>query len=176
MRGATAADLPYPIARPLQRWFDQVGVDRDVFFRAEAVVNYEIRPQDEREFKGIKSQSSSLQQAIADIKWPVLRVTVPAKAFGILPHYAIVAHEIGHALYPKITWNITPNAQALAALSQGIRNRLNVPSLSTQARTILANTYQNWFEELAADAIAFRLTGPAAFFSLGEFFELLSGG
>lgn len=176
MRGATAADLPYPIARPLQRWFDQVGVDRDAFFRAEAVVNYEIRPQPQREFNGIKNQSPSLQKAIADIKWPVLRVTVPAKAFGILPHYAIVAHEIGHALYPKITWNITPDPQALAALIQGIRTRLNVTVLNANARTLLQKTYLSWVEELAADAIAFRLTGPAAFFSLGEFFELLSGG
>jgi len=40
----------------------------------------------------------------------------------------------------------------------------------------LSNVFQDWFQELASDAFALLLTGPAFFFSLGDFFQLGPGG
>ena len=174
MSGASIEDLPYPTVRPLQRWFDNLSIPNTVFFRAEVVANYELRPFERYLFRGIKSKTESLEAAIGDITWPVYRVTVPGKAFGILPHFAIVAHEIGHALYEKINWDLSALLQD--ELIGHIAKQLGSPTLSSEDQSKLQEIFDRWFEEIAADAIALYLAGPAAFFALGEFLELLGGG
>ncbi len=174
MRGAAIDELPYPLVPPLQRWFDQLGILTTTLFRAELVANYELRSFKEDDFKRIRNPSRSLMQAMGAIKWPVLRVTVPSKAYAILPHFAIVAHEIGHALNHKIEWDL----QAFFRQEQGnlvsrIIKRLG--PLDGDISKRLAAAFSNWFDELAADAFAFYLTGPAIFFSLSDFFQLLGG-
>ncbi len=176
MRGSGIDELPYPIVYPLQRWFDRLGLPNTTFFRAELVVNYELRSRDERPFKGIRNQSKSLVEAINAIHWPVLRVTVPSKAFGPIPHFAIVAHEIGHALCGKIKWDLSAFvAKEEANLIRRICQKLGGSNLNKQATKTLQDAFFNWFQELAADAFSLYLTGPASFFALSEFFELLGG-
>lgn len=175
MRGSGIDELPYPIVYPLQRWFDRLGLPNTTFFRAELVVNYELLTRDASPFKGIRNQSTSLVEAINAIQWPVLRVTVPSKAFGLIPHFAIVAHEIGHALYGKIKWDLSDFAKEETALIERISLRLKTPTLGKQTTKTLQGAFFNWFQELAADAFSLYLTGPASFFALSEFFELLGG-
>lgn len=176
MRGAAIDELPYPIILPLQRWFDQLSILNTTFFRAELVVNYELRGFNEGDFKRIRNPSRSLTQAVGAIKWPVLRVTVPSKAYAILPHFAIVAHEIGHASYYKIDWDLQPFLHLEQEnLVSRIAKRLGVRALNKDTRKRLKTSFANWFQELAADAFAFYLTGPAIFFSLSDFFQLLGG-
>src|SRR5208283_103683 len=93
------------------------------------------------------------------------------------PHLAIVAHEIGHALFDKITWDISSftNSQE-APLVQRICQRLGVIALSGSAKKLLNSVLKSWWEEFSADAFAFYLTGPAIFFSLPEFSQFLTGG
>ena len=105
MSGSDVSELPYPLVRPLQRWFDELGITQDTFFRTELVENYELRHFDRAIFSGIRDPAPSLVEAINQTKWPILRVTVPGRAMGIIPHFAIVAHEIGHAMMPRIGLN-----------------------------------------------------------------------
>lgn len=170
MSGSGSDDLPYPVVAPLQRWFDQLALQDSTFFRAELVVNYELRTLEEDQFKGIRNPAPSLSAAIAAIHWPLRRVTVPSKAFGILPHFAIVAHEIGHALFARITWDLsTFIAAEEAALIARICARLKAVTLNAQTLKKLNESFASWHEELAADAFCFFLTGPASFFSMSEF-------
>lgn len=176
MSGSGIDELPYPIVPPLQRWFDELGLANTTFFRAELVANYELLPLDEHPFKGIRNQSTSLAEAINAIRWPILRVTVPSKAFGIIPHFAIVAHEIGHALYHQIKWDFSPFAREQTNLITRLCTRLGVSTLSPDVMSTLQRVLFNWFQELTADAFSFYLTGPASFFSLGDLTGLLGGG
>lgn len=176
MRGATVDELPYPLVPPLQRWFDQLGLVNTTFFRAELVVNYELKSFEEGNFKRIRNPSKSLSKAIKEISWPILRVTVPSRAFAILPHFAIVAHEIGHALTSRINWDLSNfKQQEEASLIQRICQRIGVKNLDSDTVDALQSSFASWFQELAADAFALYLTGPAIFFSLSEFFQLLGG-
>lgn len=176
MRGATIDELPYPLVPPLQRWFDQLGLANTTFFRAELVANYELRSFDEDSFKRIRP-SRSLSEAISEISWPVLRVTVPSRAFAILPHFAIVAHEIGHALTSRIDWDLSAfQQQEESNLVQRISQRIGVENLDPDTAGALQSSFDSWFNELAADAFALHLTGPAIFFALSEFSQLLGGG
>lgn len=176
MHGATVAELPYPLVPPMQRWFDQLQIANSTFFRAELVANYELKSFEESFFRRIRNPSASLSKAIGEISWPVLRVTVPSRAFAILPHFAIVAHEIGHALTGRINWDLSNFIkQEEAPLVKRICARLGVPKLDTDTINVVRSSFGNWFQELAADAFAFYLTGPAIFFSLSEFFQLLGG-
>lgn len=174
MHGSGIEDLPYPIVTPLQNWFNQLQLKNTAFFRTELVANYELRPLPEARFKGIRNQSPKLQAAISDIKWPLLRVTVPSKAFGIIPHFAIVAHEIGHALFGQISWDFSAFNAEESALNSRIKARLGTPINRPTADRLL-ETFSNWFQELASDAFAFFLTGPAVFFSLSELLSVHGG-
>ena len=106
MEGSSLQELPYPIVYPLQRWFDTLEIKNKIIFRAELVANYELLEVTSEHFLRIKEQfrSATLNAAIEKIEWPLLRVTVPSKAFSSISHMAIVAHEIGHALYKEIAW------------------------------------------------------------------------
>jgi hypothetical protein len=177
MRGAGADELSYSIVPPLSRWFSQLKVGNSTFFRAELVANYELSMIPDTPFLRVRNPAPSLTKSIGDIKWPFLRVTVPGKAFAIVPHLAIVAHEIGHALFNKITWDISPFASAESGpLIQRINARLGTGALDSRTTKFLNNVFQSWWEELSADAFAFYLTGPAFFFSLPEFSQFLASG
>jgi hypothetical protein len=125
MRGAGPDDLPYPVVRPLQRWFDELKISNTTFFRSEAIANYELRRIDHTLFTDIPLRSASLVSAIDSIEWPLLRVTVPSKALGILPHFAIVAHEIGHALYDRVQWDQSVLQAEEEVVKSRVAKRLN---------------------------------------------------
>jgi len=174
MRGSGIEDLPYPLVTPLQDWFNQLHVKNTTFFRAELIANYELQPLQEKIFKGIRNQSPKLQAVISEIEWPLLRVTVPSKTFSIIPHFAIVAHEIGHALYGDIIWDTSGFSVEETALISRIEKRLGA-SLNPNTADKLLEASSNWLQELASDAFAFFLTGPAIFFSLSEFLPAHGG-
>jgi hypothetical protein len=176
LRGAGLDELPYPIVNPLQTWFTELGVRPDTIFRAELLANYELRPIDALPFKGVRNPSRTLSKAILEIEWPIWRVTVPAKALGISTHFAIVAHELGHVLFTEVSWDLGPISRDLDQLKQDVAARLGKAAIEPELFAFLSNVFQDWFQELASDAFALLLTGPAFFFSLGDFFQLGPGG
>ena len=176
-RGATIDELPYPVVTPLQRWLDDLCVTNDTFFRAELISYYELRKFTPAVFDGVHDKSQTFIDAIAEIEWPVFRITVPSKAFGILPHFAIVAHEIGHAVFEKMSWDLPSLQPNQPPFVRAVLSRLGNPvDKEDVVREKIVAIFMSWFEELVADCVAFYLTGPAAFFSLGEFLGLLGGG
>jgi hypothetical protein len=170
MRGAGTDELSYSIVNPLSRWFSQLKITNATFFRAELVANYELSFIPELPFRSVRNPAPSLTSAVG-LEWPFLRVTVPAKAFSIVPHLAIVAHEIGHALFEKISWDITPFVNnELTSLITNITNRLGIGKLDSRTLKFLNSVFKSWWEEFSADAFAFYLTGPAiSFHSLNSF-------
>ncbi len=177
MRGASTDELSYSTIPPLQRWFLQLKIPNSTFFRAELVANYELLPISEKRFRDIRNPAPLLLKSMKAIKWPFLRVTVPAKAFAIVPHLSIVAHEIGHALFEKLNWDISAfNQNELPQLLQRISARLKVTKVSTTTFQALNEIFWNWVQEFSADAFAYFLTGPAFFFALPEFCQFLAAG
>ena len=197
MRGADITEIDFAAVRPMQQWFTDLNIHMTIFFRAENLVNYELRSISEIEYRGIRSPSSTLRNAIKDITWPLTRVTVPSRALGILPHFAVVAHEVGHAIYHDsfkrqsrsvkrapplqnaISNSLDKNRVQLTALYKSffinVNNRLSTP---VPFRTLVPITFkiqQSWTEEIASDAIAFCLTGPASFFALSDILQFASG-
>lgn len=177
--GADVEDLPYSTIAPLQRWCDELNISFETLFRAELVANYEVRPFHDRNFREIRNPSDSLTKAIDDIKWPIVRITVPSRDFATLPHFAIVAHELGHILYSQMNWDGNEIEGELVKIRDelyaNIAIRLKVTTLSSEAKTVFKEILSRWIEELAADAFAFYLTGPAIFFALSDFLQLLVG-
>lgn len=178
MDGTTVDKLAYPLVQPLQRWFSQLGLSNTTIFRSELVANYELATvKDAGFFLGIRFPSQTLLDAANAISWPLHMVTVPSDAYAILPHFAIVAHEIGHALYPKITWDVSGLEDERKELTARICSRMGgIDKLDPDTNSAFQRIFWSWFEELAADAFAYYLTGPAIFFSLSDFLQLLSGG
>jgi hypothetical protein len=162
--------------QPLQRWLDDLGFKNSTFFRAETVANYELFRFDEKVFTRIRNPSAGMTAAINAINWPLLRITVPSKAFAILPHFAIVAHEIGHAICERVNWDLSGFQPTEQLLIGRISARLSTTPLSAQSVGILQQIFISWFHELASDAFAALLTGPAIYFSLCDFFQLLNNG
>jgi hypothetical protein len=78
-------DLPVPLVRPFQRWFEQLNLPNTTLFRADLQANYELAPTERDLFDAIRDKSTSLTDAIAAIEWPLLQVTVPSKALGLIP-------------------------------------------------------------------------------------------
>jgi len=176
MRGSGLDELPFPIVRPLQRWFRDLGINNTTLFRAEILANYELLPIDDvHAFRGIRNKAPSLQNALNNIEWPFLRVTVPSKAFSIIPHMAIVAHEIGHAAFDDVAWDLSGFDDEKTKVGDRIAKRLGVTTLDSDTRSAFVEIFSNWFEELSADAFSFYLTGPASFFALSEFLTLMGG-
>ena len=177
LEGAGIDDLPYSVIQPLQRWFDDLKIDGDTFFRAKMDINYEVESIDEKHFKRIRNPSNALSNAIAAISWPIHRITVPKKAFSILPHFAIVAHEFGHLLYDKTSWNddiANHFKKEEKNLIKRIRIRLSKSVLTKEDIKEYNKILARWCEELAADAFAVTLTGPAIFFAVSDFFQLFA--
>lgn len=99
LKNADSSSLYYPVVAPMQRWFKALKIECHLIFRAENVINYEIQPITPAFLPLLRADAASLASAISAIRWPILLVTVPTKAVGILPHFSVVAHELGHVLY-----------------------------------------------------------------------------
>lgn len=175
MYGSSIAFLSPPIATPLQRWLDTLGFKNSSLFRSEATANYELLRIEDKPFTRIREANPTLTSAIKNLNWPIFRITVPTKAFGIIPHFAIVAHEIGHALYDRVIWDLSGFAGEEQQLLARVSSRTGA-ALTPQLQRTLQKVFLSWFQELAADAFAFLITGPAIFFSLCDFFQLLGNG
>jgi hypothetical protein len=169
-------DLPVPLVRPFQRWFEQLNLPNTTLFRADQQPNYELSPTPRHLFDSIRGKSASLTDAIAAIDWPLLQVTVPSKALGLIPHFSIVAHEIGHAVFPKISWDLTAHNPAWDDLIQRIARHLGASRATPSAVSFTQKVFSNWFEEIVSDALAYLMTGPAFFFALCDFFQLSGSG
>jgi hypothetical protein len=176
MNGSSIAHLSPPIVTPFQRWLDTLGFKNTALFRAETAANYELVRIDEKSFSRIRDAAPSLTSAIDDLNWPLFRITLPTKGFAIIPHFSIVAHEIGHALLERVNWDLAGFAAEEACLIQRIQAKAGGAPLSPEAIGILKQVFISWFNELASDAFAYLLTGPAIFFSLCDFFQLLGNG
>lgn len=182
MRGADISELEHSVVRPMQRWFNTIEPKRTVFFRAENVVNYEIRPIDQRQYQGIRDPSGNLADAIAQIDWPLTRVTVPGRALGILPHFSVVAHEFGHAIYEdfrqKISAVFSDRLDLLKPVyrsySDALQTRIGRDLADPEIRSLTGTIVENWTQEIACDVIAFCLTGPASFFALSDILQFAS--
>lgn len=180
-RGADVSELSYPVIPPLQRWFDDLGLPFDTFFRASLEPNYELRPRQRTDFERPRHLSKSLDDALTVINWPFIRVTVPAKAFGIVPHLAIVSHEIGHALFrfsgfdrnAMMDQHRAEHAKSLEEVPITIHSRIE--RFEAAEQRVLSSISSRWVEELTADAFMYYLTGPAGFFSLCDFAQWLGG-
>ena len=105
--GADATAISHQVVAPFQRWVKALGISDTIFFRGEHLSNYELGTFDlERFAKTLQNPSKSLLKATKDISWPLRRVTVPSQALGMFPHFAVVAHELGHAIQDTIKPNI----------------------------------------------------------------------
>ena len=203
LRNVGIDDLPYAVVPPLQRWFSKLKIENTILFRAEQIVNYELTPLGiDKITRFSKQQQKKLNQALTPlISWPLLVVTVPSKAFSILPHFAIVAHEIGHAIILKseavkkvlekddtqkdvlesailemdyLTKNHAVDNQEQEKFFQNVAKEAG---FDDPLEDTVLDTYKSylsdWHDELLADAVAYYLTGPAIFFALSDFFQLL---
>ncbi len=122
--------------------------------------------------------SHSLVDATNSIVWPALRVSVPGHAMGLLPHFAVVGHELGHAIQDRINPDLMPfNQQIMEAVNRA-KDRLEleaIPFGHEQSLRVVA-ILGAWVNELKADAVAHHLVGPGFFFALCGFLELAGQG
>lgn len=173
--GADATQIPHQIVDPFQRWVAALRINNTIFFRAEHASNYELATIDCRAMaQNLNSPSPGLLKAIGSASWPILRVTVPSQAMGMLPHFAVVAHELGHAIQDHILPDVRPfQAQFLDCIKR-VTNRLTPLGITygLQENILLRETLQNWLNEFRADAVGHILVGPAFFFALFGFLEL----
>lgn len=175
IRGAESGELPHQVVRPLQRWLDDLGICETTFFRADHVANFELARWEVTYFK-VTKPSAKLQDALLKIQWPIYRITVPSKALGMFPYYALVAHEAGHAIYPRVSLDVDSyNPNASEALVAAIQARIK-QSISPTLAIELIRIVSSWVEELAADAIAYHIVGPAYFFAAFGFFQMCPSG
>ena len=109
-------------------------------------------------------------------------MTVPSRALGILPHFAVVAHEFGHAIYddfrPTISQKFSDHRDSLKSVynsySDEVSVRIGKDLSDTYIRSITDTILDNWTQEIACDAISFCLTGPASFFALSDILQFAS--
>jgi hypothetical protein len=172
LEGATAHHIPWAVVEPLTRWFEELKIANTIFFRAEVERNYEIKPFPETDFSRYRDPAPSLIKAISKARWPIFRVTVPSAALSILPHFAIVAHEVGHKLAVKL--NPVHLAPIVLAATARIQTQLGT-ALDADTTQYFQTVIQKWVAEFTSDAVAYFLTGPAAFFAL-DFTQLVAMG
>lgn len=180
MSGSTLNDLPYAVVIPMQRWFDDLKLPNVTFFRALAEPNYEVARFPHDDYAGIRDPAQTLTDALGKASdWPILRVTVPAKALSVLPQFAIVAHEVGHVVYDQLGGSKAVPAPLLAdiqAYEAAVKAELSGAAPSQDAILFFFQTSQRWIMELFADAVGLCILGPAFFFALSSFFESLGPG
>ncbi len=171
--GSDATQIPHEVVAPLQRWVDALKIKKTIFFRAEHLPNYELAWFDLRKWRSdLNNPSATLINAIDRIEWPLLRVTVPGQALGMLPHYAVVGHELGHAIQDRIKLDLSAFSPILQAAVDRIAARIGVTTLGPQVQLCLAEIIGKWINELKADAVGHQLVGPAFYFALCGYLEL----
>ncbi|CAB4920534.1 unannotated protein [freshwater metagenome] len=174
--GADADQIPHQIVGPFQRWVRGLGIGNSIFFRADHVANYELaRFYLDESLKNVDDPSPSLRRALDSVEWPFLRLTVPSQAMGMLPHFAIVGHELGHAIQERIA--LGSNIVDPTALLSAIRRRLEEENLPSGRATDLEmhKVLASWIQEFKSDAVALLIAGPAFLFALSGFFEISGG-
>lgn len=174
--GADATQIPHQIVAPFLRIVKQLGITNTIFFRAEHVPNYELgRYGDNNQaFLTLAHVTPKLVKAIADINWPVMSVTVPGHAMGMLPHFAVVGHELGHAIQDQIDVDYTPISAAFQKFNDRLVDRLTKLNIAfdTKTKVHISGIFKNWENEIKADAIGYALGGPSFFFALCGFIQL----
>ncbi|MEY9543200.1 hypothetical protein ABIE85_006260 [Bradyrhizobium diazoefficiens] len=177
MEGAGADALPYAIVAPMQRWIDELGIQNVTFFRSLSVANYELQRFNGDDYEGIRDPSPNLKTILEQQhKWPYLRITVPGKALNILPHFAIVAHEIGHILHDQKAGKFPFSKSDERNFEKRVLQQTSTNEFGEKERIFLHDVTQRWATELFADAIGIRLLGPAFFFALCAFIENIGQG
>ena len=180
MSGSTLNDLPYAVVIPMQRWFDDLKLPNVTFFRALAEPNYEVARFLHDDYAGIRDPAQTLTDALGKPSdWPILRVTVPAKALSVLPQFAIVAHEVGHVVYDQLGGSKAlppPPTADIQAYEAALKAELGGAAPSQDAILFFFQTSQRWIMELFADAVGLCMLGPAFYFALSSFFESLGPG
>lgn len=173
MAGSDADHIPHQVVAPFQRWVNALGITNTIFFRAEHEANYELWSI-EYDIDNINGATDSLRRAGKSIKWPLLRVTVPDQALGMLPHFAVVAHELGHAIEDRIQVEFGK----YDVQWQEFINRLVARIGSVSADDILDSKeiLSDWITEVKSDALGFHISGPAFFFALAGFLEISGHG
>jgi hypothetical protein len=174
--GADADQIPHQIVGPFQRWVDGLGIKNTIFFRADHVANYELaRFHLYDSLKHLNDPAPSLTAALQAVEWPFMRLTVPSQALGMLPHFAIVGHELGHAIQDRIDLDasLVDSAVGYAALdallaAEGMK-------ATTETDLELDEVFSAWAREFTSDAVGLLIAGPAFFFALGGFFEISGG-
>jgi hypothetical protein len=171
--GADATQIPHEIVAPFQRWVAGLKITNTIFFRSEHLANYELWQMDARSLK-YPNASQTLLTAIGEIEWPILRVTVPGHAMDMLPHFAVVAHELGHAIQDRIRPNLGPYAADRRICDARIAQRLGGRGIQfgTAERLRVTTIFDKWLNEIKADSVGHFLVGPAFFFALFGFLEL----
>jgi hypothetical protein len=174
--GAEADQIPHQIVKPFQRWVDGLKIKNTIFFRADHVANYELKRFHLDALYNVNDPTPSLLDALADLELPFMRLTVPSQALGMLPHFAIVGHELGHAIQDRIDFkgaNID-----FAPFSAALDARLKSEGRQVGPDTMLKiqNVIASWAQEFKSDAVGLLVAGPAFFFALGGFFEIAGGG
>lgn len=180
LRGASAGEIYHPIVAPIIRWLKSLGMGRSILFQAENVANYEVEFFSDwfrsTNWMGLyRARSQTLTAAIEEILKSKLTVfTVPRSAFAILPNFAVIAHEIGHVFFRSISDDVIDeiknDTEKIVKDTITKIEELKV-ELNDKKREFLRETLDSWTEEFAADAIAGRLAGPAAFFASSDIFQ-----
>lgn len=173
--GADASQIPHQVVAPFQRVVERLGINNTIFFRSEHVANYELWTYDRGvRFATDPHATALLKNAISEIDWPVLRVTVPGHAMGMLPHFAVVGHELGHAIQSRFQPDITSLGAQYKAFLANLQTRLQTQKFPVGSSVVyMANEIiRNWGNELKADAVGYLLGGPSFFFAYCGFLQL----
>ncbi|WP_374383139.1 hypothetical protein [Dongia sp.] len=173
--GADASQIPHQIVGPFQHIVKKLGITNDIFFRSEHLPNYELGPDDSgKNYQTLTYLAPTLKKAIGEINWPILRVTVPGHAMGMLPHFAVVNHELGHAIQGRIQFDEAPFQHDLQQFGQRLGARVQKESInwSAKASSLIQAIYNRWLNEIRADAVAYALSGPSFFFAFCGFIQL----
>jgi len=176
--GADSTQIPRQAVAPFQRWVEALGITQTIFFRAEHLPNYELSWIDLRHLALLNDASKALVDAVASIRWPALRVSVPGHAMGLLPHFAVVGHELGHAIQESIKLDLPRHQTAIDEFLLRTQTRLQGDnhSFTPEDRIDALEILLRWLNELKADAVGHYLAGPAFFFALCGFLELSGQG
>ena len=179
MEGTDSAYIPHQIIAPFEDWATALGIENTLFFRAEHAPNYEVRwfPKEANGHR-LNGQSKELVKALQTASWPVMRITVPSHAMGMLPHFAVVGHELGHCIAEPIKNAIDEVGIDYSEVCNKISTRLETHGLTLGEAEFSAFSIVlfDWIEELVADAIGLYIAGPAFYFALFGFLEMAPNG
>ena len=176
--GSDAKNIPQQVVAPFRRWVESLKIINTIFFRAEHFSNYEITTIDPAFLSSIPFPSNSYTEALNAICWPVQLITVPSQSMAILPHFAVVAHELGHSIQDQIEPDFNNISTAESNFYARVGDRLKKAGLTFDTKVQLRCTQiaDNWVNEFKADAVGYILVGPAFFFALSSFLELIGSG